>query len=179
MKPIKISKYEWEVLALFGISLIPQLGWLHIGFATCCMIYLYGFTFEMLTGEAWNYNKALDKSTFTLRDRDVSLIFGLGWMAVIFIGTALARYIEAKFSLPTIVCYMLGIGIVGNILERTFLALGLWTYNMKSWIVTIFTGHPIMLGKLPLAVVVGYFTITGVCGYFMVEVLGPRWFGCH
>ena len=81
MKPIKISKYEWEVLALFAISLIPQLGWLHIVFATCCMIYLYGFTFEMLTGEAWNYNKALDKSTFTLRDRDVSLIFGLGWMA--------------------------------------------------------------------------------------------------
>ncbi|MGL1935174.1 MAG: hypothetical protein OCD01_09140 [Fibrobacterales bacterium] len=178
MTPIKITKYGWEVLILFLVSIIPIVTYIHLPFHTIVILYLVGMTFEILTEDSWNYNKAMDRATFMLRDRDVSLIFGLGWIGTLSFGMSFAKVLRDFADVDLYWSLFIALGVVGNILEASFLKLGLWKYNMEAKGVNLGFKHmPCILG-VPLSVVVGYFVFQGTLMYYVVFKLVPWMFNC-
>ena len=176
MKPLVITRLEWKILALFAAGCAINLWYLHLGAATLVTLYLFGMFFEFTTEAAWNYNKALDRSTFTLRDRDVNWLFGLGWQATLITGLSLGRASGSALpGWPDWLCDGLGLFLVGNAMEQTFYVFGLYRYNPRHWIVTLWTGHPVELFHIPVAVRAGYFFM-GVLIHFLVA-LTATW-GC-
>lgn len=182
MKAIVLSHLEKKILLLFVIGFAIGGPYLHFPFSTWVLLYVFGMSFEFLTEPAWNYNPILYKSTFTLRDRDVNWIFGLGWQATLALGLSLGKWFEQTFTLmqtlPNWCLASLGLGLVGNVMEQIFLKLGLWEYNLNNWICTIWTRHAIMVGRIPLAVRLGYFgmgAIVWVLAYRIAPMLGTWW----
>ncbi len=177
MKKIVFCKYEYAIMTLFALGLIPQFCYLHLSFPAFVVFYYFGMTFEFTTEAAWNYNPLLLNSTFTVRDRDVNWIFGLGWQATLIFGLSLGQLLQQTLLTHwhPIWTASIGLGIVGNILEWVFLKLGLWKYNEQYWITTLWTGKPVMVGPIPIAVRIGYFGM-GVIVYFIVHTIVPKVF---
>jgi len=153
---MKISRNEYQILFLFAFAislqfLLNPFTWLELG-----VLYAMGMAFEFLTQDAWDYNPDLKDSTFTYPGKDVNFIFGLGWVSVVLTGYT----IGTMFPFGEFWSLVAGIFITGNILERLFLALGLWTYNEEHWSVTLWTGKPIMTDiGIPVSVTQGYINI--------------------
>src|SRR5690349_17463626 len=121
MKALVITPLEWKIVGLFAIGSAINVIYLHLGAATLVTLYLFGMFFEFTTEAAWNYNRALSHSTFTLRDRDVNWLFGLGWQATLILGLSLGREILRAF--PSISPWLadgIGLWVVGNVMEQTF-----------------------------------------------------------
>ncbi|MCK5736361.1 MAG: hypothetical protein KAH21_07780 [Spirochaetaceae bacterium] len=146
----QISVFEYQILIMvllsFGISHF-------FGLQTRTQVLILviyfplGLFFEYTSRKAWNYNKAFLSSP--VKFSSFSWLNPLGWVGVVLLATA--------FSNGTLLNYVLWGGLVGNLLEQFFLALGVWTYNEDHWIVTLFTGKTTFLYKIPMAVRSGYF----------------------
>ena len=127
--------------------------------------YPLGLFFEYTTRNAWIYNESLQKSP--LHFHGFSLLNPIGWVGVVlFTSTYATRFFDGNLG-----AYVIMGGILGNLLEQFFLYLGLWKYNEKNWIVTIFTSTPIMIFKIPLAVRSGYLVFGAI--YFYID----QWVG--
>jgi len=168
IKPIIISRLEWVILLMFAIAMTVDYFFLHLGYTRLSILYFLGMMFEFFTEAAWDYNPVLYKSTFTLRDRDVNWIFGLGWVGTLVLGLSLGK-LFLDLDMPAWIASALGIGIVGNIMEEIFLKLGLWKYNEKNWIVSLGLKKSLMIGKIPLTVRLGYFLLMGTLIPFAVK----------
>lgn len=166
MKPIRISSIEWKILGLFLIGFAIQTYFLHLTTDHLVTLYLFGMVFEFTTERAWNYNPILLKSTFTLQDRDVNWIFGLGWVGTLLLGLSAGKALTAWISQPY--ADIVAIGIVGNFMEQLFLHFQTWKYNKNHWIVTLWTGKPVEILSIPVSVRVGYFAM-GLLIHGLVE----------
>lgn len=175
MKRITICNLEWKILFLFVVGLYVNSNYLFLNCSQLVTLYIFGMFFEFTTEQAWDYNPILKKSTFTLQDRDVSLIFGLGWVGTLILGKSLGKFM---FASPTPAALHAGIGlfIVGNIMEQLFLYFKLWKYNKEHWIATLWTGRPIMIAEIPVAVRVGYF-VMGIVVFYLLQFIKEH-FGC-
>lgn len=168
---IAITKYEWEVLALFAAALIINHFTIHLSALDIAVLFTLGILFEVLTHNAWNYNPALEKSPFFIKSIGADWLFGLGWVGNIVTSLAFGTWLAGLVHLQGAWIGVLGVGILGNVWERVFLALGLWTYNPKNWIVTIGTSHPIYSDHgVPLLVTLGY-PIMGLGVWHVLKLL--------
>ena len=151
----RISVYEYQILVMVLLAIIfSGLEGLKITgqvILVACYFPL-GLFFEYTTRKAWLYHKSflhspLNFSTF-------SWLNPLGWVGVVLFTTALSN--------GSLYSYILWGGLVGNLLEQFFLALGMWVYNKKHWAVTLFTNRPLFVYKIPIAVRLGYFIFGGL-----------------
>ena len=111
-----------------------------------------GLFFEYATRKAWLYHKSFSDSP--LKFSTFSWLNPLGWVGVVLFATALSN--------GSLYSYILWGGVVGNLLEQFFLALGMWVYNKEHWAVTLFTRRPLFVFKIPIAVRLGYFIFGGL-----------------
>lgn len=163
----RITRYEWQILSLFLLSIIVNVSYFHMHIVTFIVFYLFGILFEFITEPLWDYNPELHQSPFTLRSKDINFLFGLGWCAIVIlslsIGVLLTTWIPSA-----LLCAVIGFLVIGNILETLYLYFGLWTYN---------TSHPMLrfppvLGRyievftVPLSVRLGY-AVNGIVAYYL------------
>ena len=177
MKPIVVTKYGWLILSLFVIGLIPDSLYTHIPFRTIVVLYLFGMLFEILSEDLWTYNPIMNKATFMLRDRDVSLIFGLGWIGVLSLGMMFAKVLRDHADFGLYWSLFVGVGVIGTMTEMLYLKLGLWKYNMDQKALNWSLKKMPMIMGVPLSVVQGYFTTQGTLMYVLVYKLCPWMFG--
>jgi hypothetical protein len=158
-----VTKFEVRILLLFAFSLLLN-HFLQVIGLTILVFYLLGMLFETLTEKAWNYNPVLTNAPFTVKGRDINLTFGTGWASVAMLGLTFSKYVVHPFWITgsSFWADVVGIGIVGNLLEQIFYAWKLWSYNNSNWIISLWLKRPIYIAGLPLTVRLGYFAIIGV-----------------
>lgn len=174
MKPLKISRLELWVLLLFGAGLLVNAISIQLAAGTLVILYLFGIAFEFLTDDAWHYHPSLRLSTFAAPDRDVNWILGLGWVGALILGIVAGRALFGLLGWPSdsIWAAVVGLGIVGNLLEQIYLALGLWSYAYDHWICRMLLPKAVVLLDIPLSVRLGYFWM-GAVVWTLIEIV--RW----
>jgi len=156
-KFLLLTKYEWEVVVLFALAILINVFWLHLPVIQICSLYVLGMSFEFATHGAWTYNPALKDSPFSIPSIGANWIFGLGWVGNIVTSIAFGTWLGSLLGLTGVWMAIIGVGILGNIWERLFLLLQLWTYNPKHWIVNLWTSRPQLSDHgVPWAVTLGY-----------------------
>jgi hypothetical protein len=164
-----ITKFDVRIFILFLISLPVWTIYLGRGFSCMALLYAYGFCFEMITWKCWIYSKEACSSSFVLRDRPVNLIYGLGWIGIVGLGLGLTQLIQNTWSLGVYTSVALGCGVVGIIVEKLYLEMGLWKYNLEHpWVRLGFKRMPVW-GGLPVSVIGGYFFFLGTMVYLIVH----------
>ncbi len=168
----KVTKYEWQILCLFLIALNFNNQYLHLPIILMGVYYAIGMLFEFLTQSLWDYNVALKKSPFTIKNKDINWIFGLGWLSAVILGFVLGNYLECLIPNKPI-RMILGFTIIGNILENVFYYFDLWKYNTTHPLLKVppYIGKYIVIFKIPLAVRAGY-PVLGTIAYYLYVYLG-------
>lgn len=163
----RITKYEWQILSLFLAAAlaktIPTPPLFYVVF------YGLGMTFELVTHRIWKYHPSLRESPLSPFPIGANLMFGLGWVAVVVLGLSLGAVFGRH--MPGLLADVLGVLIVGNILETVFFVLGLYAYEEASpWLKfpLPYLGRFVTLAGVPLSVRIGYVN-SGLLMHFVYQ----------
>lgn len=128
----KITKYEYAMLCLFFLGLWINSQFIHMRASTLMIFFTFGLVFEIITDNMWKYNDSLSDSPFTFRTRDINMFVGFGWSGLILLSIAGARLIS--FAVPvTIFAYMISTSVIGLLVMKYSLMIGLYKINFESW----------------------------------------------
>jgi hypothetical protein len=167
----RITRFEWQILSLFLAAVIVNISFFHMTVVVMGAFYLLGLLFEFITEPLWSYDPHLRESPLTLKSRDINLLFGLAWVAVVIFSLSLAKVLDRWMALPLvngIACFL----IVGNIMETLFFRFGNWTYATAHPLLRFppLLGPYIEVGKIPLTVRLGY-AVLGTAAFFINKYL--------
>ncbi len=167
----KITKYEWQIVSLFLFSLLVNGSVIQMKLLTMAVFFIIGILFEFLTEPLWNYNVELKKSPFTLPDKDINFLFGLGWLAIVILGLSTGTYLQEWIASP-FTSGIIGVTIIGNILESLFFYFGLWTYEKDHPMLRFppILGKYFEIAKIPLSVRLGY-PVLGAGIYYVNQLI--------
>ena len=164
-----ISIQEWEVLGLFAAGIVCNALYARLPLQFIAVTAVVGLAFEYATRSLWTYNKNIRHSPFTIHG--VNLLLGLGWVGLVLLGLGLAKFLTASFSIQyQLIAVILGIGVVGNIIEQLYLWLHIFTYNTNNKIFRFPFKKLIMFLGIPLSVRLGYFTSLPLVVYLLLKL---------
>jgi len=131
-------------------------------------MYAFGLLFELLTADLWNYHNIFLVFPFRV-DRDISVLFPLGWSGLIMTATPIAEYSWRRWKVNSWWARYLLIVIVwlviGGISETTFYNVGMIGYVHNES-----TRVSFILGQLPYLpptmILAGYGLIPPLVSYF-------------
>lgn len=165
------SPLERDVLLLFFAGLISNTFYTHYSFILIIVLYAAGLTFEYLTKSLWTYNETIKNSHFTIYG--VNIILGAGWVGVLLLGTAFAKFLFIQFSISYFfIALMFGIGVIGNMAEQLYYYLKLFSYNLDQPLLAFPFKKVILIYHLPLSVRLGYFSTLPIVVYFLLKLTG-------
>jgi len=164
-----LSIQEWEVLGLFAAGIVCNALYTHLPSQFIALVASVGLAFEYATRSLWTYNKNIQHSPFTIHG--VNLLLGLGWVGLILLGLGLSKFLSVSFSIQhQLIAVILGIGVVGNIIEQLYLHLHIFTYNTNKKIFRFPFNKLIMIYGIPLSVRLGYFTSHPLIIYLLLKL---------
>lgn len=122
-----------------------------------------GLVFEKLLTSLWTFHETLRRSPYTVSG--VNLFVGLAWMGLICACLSASTTLESGSGLPRLVCLMVAFGLVGNVVESGFAAMGTLHYRLENRLLAFpFRKAPVVLG-VPLSIRTGYFTTLPVMAW--------------
>lgn len=165
------SPLEKDVLILFFAGLISNVFYTHYSFILVILLYVTGLTFEYLTKFLWTYNDSIKNSRFTIYG--VNIILGAGWVGVLLLGAAFAKFLFIHFSIAYFfIALLFGIGVVGNMAEQLYYYLKLFSYNLDQPLLAFPFKKVILIYHLPLSVRLGYFSTLPIVVYLLLKLTG-------
>ncbi|WP_353570354.1 hypothetical protein [Candidatus Albibeggiatoa sp. nov. BB20] len=168
MKKTFLSPLEIAVLLLFVLGLTTNYFFTHYPPLFIILVYIIGISFEYMTRSLWIYAKSVQHSIFTVKG--VNLILGFGWVGSMLIGLAFSNYIQSLLHFNYFfIAMVIGIGIIGNLIEQLYYVIGLFSYDMKKKILWFF-GCPTVVLDIPLSVRVGYFYTQPITMYILLKL---------
>lgn len=155
-----VTRYDLAVAVVAILGLLCEIFVNRLGIRTIVGLFFFGLFFELITKNLWLYNLQQRRSVFTISGTLVSYLAALGWVGLLSAGISLNSLWHHFFpALPSFWVGVLGLGLLGNLVETLYWKLGYFEYNEESRLVRGFLPRLVRFIGVPVSVRLGYFLL--------------------